>query len=241
MIEQFNSLTRERKLELLYKAEAAIKAIWSAAEAYAPLVVEAENLRESIKTHTADIPSYRAATRFFLIVAAVLAVIHTILPGYALKIFVVIFLLAPSLLGAVICQFLKPTRKSIDAQKEELRLLETQIAAEEKKIEAVKQEYADGHSLQYALFPEYKSPEELRLLISFFENGRADTLKEAKNLLEQVRQQKRMETLSREQIAASNAARRAAERAESAANAASTAASNAATQARWAAYEAKKD
>lgn len=241
MIEQFNSLAREQKLQLLYKAETALSAIWSAAEPYARLVVEAEDLKKSIESDTANIPSYKAATRFFLIVAAVLAVIHMILPGRILKILLVIFLLAPSVLGAAICQFLKPNQKNIDANKEKLSQLELQITAEEKKVEAVKLEYADGHSIQRVLFPECYNPELVRQFISYFESGRADTLKEAKNLFAQAQQQKHMEALSREQIAASNAARRAAERAESAAHTASAAASNAATQARWAAHEARKD
>lgn len=241
MIQLFNTSTKEKKLEVLYTAEKAYNAIWTAAEKCAPLIIEIEDCKKSIETDTAAIPSYKAASRFFLIIAAVLGVIYMIIPGDFLKTFLLVVLLIPSLLGALIVQFLKPSTTRIDANTQRVRQLELQLADAEKEVEAVKQQNLEGMVIRQELFPECKSPQAVRTFIRYFESGRADSLKEAKNLFAQEQYQGRMEQLSKEQIATAEAARRAAERAESAANSARAAAESADTQARWAAYEARKD
>lgn len=241
MIEQFNSLKNERKLELLYKAEAYIKAIWPGAEKQAKFIVEKAEKEQNVKKEFDNIGGGKVAARLFLIISAVLAVLWLMLPDGLLK-FLAMFCLIPSVLIAVVSFCLVPGyRRTYEATAARIRELDVLIAASENELESVKKQNMDGFSIWYTLCPECKSPEDMRTFVRYFEGGRADTLKEAKNLLAQERYQGRMEQLSVEQIAAAEATRRAAERAESAARSASAQASVAATQARRAAYEAQRD
>ena len=240
MTEQFNALTKDRKLELLCKAEAYINAIHPGAKKQAQFLIEKEEKERSVKKDFSNVGGGKAAARLFLIISIVLAGLGLILPAGLLK-FLAIFCLIPSILVTIISFCLIPGyKKTYETTATRLQELELLIADSEKELEAVKQQHIDGFSIWYTLCRECKLPNEIRIFVHYFESGRADTLKEAKNLFAQERHQAHMEQLSQEQIAAAAATRRAAERAESAALSASAQASIAATQARQAAYEARK-
>lgn len=241
MIEAFNAATHDKKLEILYQAEDALNGFWPTAENYARLLVEKDEKDQIAKKEFENIGGGKKATRFFLILSAVLAVLGLILPAGLLN-FLAMFFLIGSVLMVIGCLVMSSSYKSnYKTASARIKELEPLIAAADKEVTALKQQYAQGFVIRDELCPECKNPQTLRAFIGYFESRRADTLKEAKNLFAQELHQNRMEKLSQEQISAAIEARHAAERAASAANAASTAASNAATQARWAAYEARKD
>lgn len=227
MIEQFNAMTNKQKLELLYEAEAYIDAISPEAEKYARLVVEKEKTLQTAKEHLADIGSIKVAACLFLILSAVLAVLWLIFPDGLLKLLAK-FCLLPSVLAIIIslCMILV-NKKAYRAKAARLNELKTLIAASDKEIEAVKQQYINEYSIWYTFCQECSSPRDIRTFIHYFESGRANTLKEAKNLFAQERYQDQLNKLTLEQIDAAKAARRAADRAANAAQSAAAAASSA--------------
>jgi len=241
MIEQFNAATNEKKLELLGKAETYINAIWPVAQNNAHLQIEKNEKEQSVKKEYENISGGKAAVRLFLIISAVLAFLWLILPEGLLK-FLAIFCLIPSILMTIVSFFLAPGyKKTYEATAARLRELESLIAASEKELDAVKQQHMDGFSIWYTFCRECKSPRDMRAFVQYFESGRADTLKEAKNLLAQEHYQNRIESLSKEQIAASEAARLAADRAASAAASAASAASAAAVSSNATWWEVKRN
>ena len=240
MIEAFNAAAYDKKLEILYQAEDALNGLWPAAENCARLLVEKDEKEQAAKKEFENIGGGKKATRFFLILSAVLAVLGLILPEGLLN-FLAIFFLIGSVLMVIGCLVMSSSYKSnYKTASARVKELEPLIAAADKEVNAIKQRYAQGFAIRDALCPECKNPQTLRAFISYFESRRADTLKEAKNLFAQEMHQNRMEKLSQEQISAAIEARRAAERATSAAQSAAAAASAAKVSSDAAWREAQK-
>ena len=241
MIEQFNALNRVKKLELLYKAEAYINALRPVAEKEATLLIEKEEKEQTLKKDFENIGGGKTAVRIFLGISIVLFLAWLILPEGFLS-FMAMFCLIPSVLVTVVTFFMVPGyKKTYEAKAARLKELEPLIAAARKETDAVKQQHNDGFSIWYTFCREYASPQDIRSFIYFFESGRADTLKEAKNLFAQKSHQDHLEQLTQEQIEVAEAARRAANEAASAARSAAAAASAAKTSSDAAWWEVKKN
>lgn len=241
MIEQFNALKKAKQLELLYKAEAYINAIWSSAEKQAVLLIEKEEKEQNLKKDFENIGGGKTAVGIFLGLSVALFLVWLILSARFLK-FMAMFCLIPSVLMTVVRFFMVlGYKKTYAANAARIKELDTLIAAAENEIEAVKQRHIDGFSIWYTLCRECKSPQDIRSFIYFFESGRADTLKEAKNLFAQKSHQDHLEQLTREQIEVAEAARRAANQAVVAAQTAAAAASVAKTSSDATWWEVKKN
>lgn len=93
--------------------------------------------------------------------------------------------------------------------------------------------------IQYFCPKECYDPRNLRKYISFFEDGRADTIKEARNLFDEYMHRERMEQKADAQYAATQEAIAAAYAARVAADSAATTASQAKASADWAAYNSR--
>ena len=241
MIEHFNNASREQKLAGLYKAEEYINSIHPYAENYAHLLIEKEDTERSAKKAQEDVAGGKSAVRFFVILSTVLAVLWLALPEGLLKFFV-IFCLIPSALMSVVmfCITLPGYKKAYAAAVSRLQELPALLAVAEKEVEAVKQQHIAGFSIWYELCRDCKNPRTMRQFISYFESGRAETLKEAKNLLAQEQHQGRLEELSKEQIITAENARQAAERAARNAQSAASAAAAAQTSSNATWWEVKR-
>lgn len=241
MINHFNESSKEKKMEVLYTAEREFNNVWTASEKVVLLQYELKDCKKEIEEAKPRIIAFRIVAIAFLIAGAVLACLAIILSETLLGL-LPMFLWFPCLLGSVLT-FLIPYRlykKDLDQNTKKLPELKLQLADAEKLEKEVKEQNITGMVIRSELCPECNTPQELRMFIGYFESGRADSLKEAKNLFAQERHQLQMQKLTREQIAASEAARQAAERAEEAARSAQNAAKSAQTQATWAAYEARR-
>lgn len=241
MIEQFNALDRMKKLELLYKAEAYINAIQPVAEKEATLLIEKEEKEQTLKKDFDNIGGGKTTVCIFLGISIALFFVWLILSEGFFS-FMAMFCLIPSLLVTVVSFFLVPGyKKTYEAKAARLKELESLIAAAKKETDAVKQQYNDGFSIWYTFCREYASPQDIRSFIYFFESGRADTLKEAKNLFAQKSHRDRLEQLTREQIKVAEEARRAANQAACAAQSAAAAASAAKTSSDTTWWEVKRN
>ena len=237
MIKLFNESTKEKKMEVLYTAEKAFNNVWTAVEKSVRLEYDIQDCKEAIKAGRPGTMAFKIVAIAFLVAGAVLALLSIILSNTLLGLLPK-FLWGPCLLMGALT-FLIPYRlykKDLSENTKKLPQLELQLADAERLEAEVKEQNQIGMAIHRELCPECENPQEFRMFVGYFESGRADSLKEAKNLFAQERHQIQMQKMTQEQIAASEAARMAAERAENAANSAVIAAQNAETQARWAAW-----
>ena len=140
----------------------------------------------------------------------------------------------PALSSALNC------RKDAKKYEQELPGLKAEAAAAHEQVERMKQEYKTDMLIRQWICPkECLYPRYLRIFVSYFEDGRADSLKEAYALFDEMLHREKMEGMAQEQVRHAQAAESAAYAAMNAANQAAADASRAKNSADWAAFNTR--
>lgn len=148
-------------------------------------------------------------------------------------------------LGAVVCAVIQlvmmiGNKSNVKKLEKTIAELTVQLSEAEAELNKMKEVYtADMLIRQWVCPAECQNPRYLRQFISFFENGRTDSLKEARNLFDEFMHRERMEKMAANQVSAARAAEAAAHDAMRAAQNAEVTASSAKNAADWAAYCAR--
>lgn len=148
-------------------------------------------------------------------------------------------------IGAVICALITVGVILLDKSNakhaaKDIAELTLQLEASEKDLMQLKEQYGTDIRMHQWLFPKQcLYPRYTRIFISYFEDGRADSLKEAYALFDEMLHREKMEGLAQEQVRHAQAAESAAYAALNAANQAAADASRAKNSADWAAFNTR--
>lgn len=232
-------MSRQELLNLLSSVEKNYSIVYPFVEKYASLSIQ---LKEEEKTGDLN----RSEAKTYLISSAIAA-------GFALFFF--IWRSSARSLGALILTFLAigavvtvlPTlsralncRKAAKKCEQALPGLRAEVAEAQVKVEQMKQQYKTDMLIRQWICPEQCwKPRYLRTFVSYFESGRADSLKEAYALFDEMLHREKMEGLAHEQLRHAQAAESAAYAAMNAANQAAADASCAKNSADWAAFNTR--
>ena len=133
-----------------------------------------------------------------------------------------------------------PDMTELKKTKKRLPELEAEFEKAQALLETAKTQHNDWLVIRQWICPqECSSPAHMRMFVSYFEDGRASNLKEARNLFDQYMHRLRMEEAAQAQVAASQAAANAAYDAMVAANNAASAAQQAKNSSDRAAFNAQ--
>lgn len=223
-------------MNLLKTVEAANNKVIPVAQDYVRLLGQKKTSEEALA-------SSKKEQRIELIVAIALGVIGAVFlitsgqvdkfSGFFRKIFGVAGIVG-MILTIVAKMYAKKTEKKEAAA---LKELEVQIPQAEARLEQLKTEHAIDMKIRQVIFPqECLDPKYMRTFVSYFENGRASSLKEAYALFDELLHRERMEGYAQDQVQAARAAEYAAQNAANAANQAAANANQAKSSADWAAY-----
>lgn len=241
-----SSMDRVQLLNLFTRAEAAYHKVMPASEYFENLKREQKEKQELVE---------KAKSKAFLvgvIVAAAIAVLSLIFiisssrtdafSGFFRKVFGVIGLIAAVVVFAVTLSSKISTKKAAAAAAVRLEELAVLIPQADQKLTELVQENNNDLSIWRHVCPkECWDARYLRTFVSYYEDGRADSLKEGYALFEEMLHRERMEGLAQEQVRSAHAAEAAANAAANAANRAAADASQAKTAANNAAYWSRVD
>lgn len=232
-------MTRTELFNLLSSTERNYNIVYPFIEKYAALNIKVADTEKEISIHSSE-------ARSSLISSAIAA-------GFALIFF--IWRSTARNLGALLLTFLAigavatvlPTlfiainrRKSAKKCERVLPALKAETAAAYAQVEQMKQQYKTDMLIRQWICPEQCwKPQYLRIFVSYFEYGRADSLKEAYALFDEMLHREKMEGLAHEQVRHAQAAEAAAYAAMNSANQAAADASRARSSADWAAFNTR--
>lgn len=228
-----SSMNRAQLLNLFTRAEAAYHRV-------VPASVYFENLKKEKIEKEGQVA--KAKSKAFLvgfIVAAAIAVLSLIFiissgntdafSGFFRKVFGVIGLIAAVVVFAVTLSSRISSKKAAAAAAVRLEELAVLIPQADQQLTHLVQENNNDLSIWKNVCPKECMDERyLRIFVSYYEDGRADSLKEGYALFEQMLYRERMEGHAQEQVRAARAAEAAANRAAADAASAKSAADNAA-------------
>lgn len=233
-----SSMDRVQLLNLFTRAEAAYHRVMPASEYF-------ENLKREQKEKQEQVEKAKSKTFLILfIVAAAIAVFSLIFiisssrtdafSGFFRKVFGVIGLIAAVILFVATLIGKISAKKDAAAAAVRLEELAVLIPQADQKLTQLVQENNNDLSVWQNVCPkECANARYLRTFVSYYEDGRADNLKEGYALFEQMLHRERMEGHAQEQVRAAQAAEAAANRAASDAAAAKASADNAAYWSRY--------
>lgn len=233
------NMSRQQLLNLFTTIEGATWRTFTCAEK----VYDVREAKKKAEEEVAYAKNYKKVGLILTIVFAAVAVFFFIVSGNVGK-FSGFFckLFGFGGLGLAIIALVSRFTQMSSGKKAEKQLEELipQEAAAVEELERVKAECATDIILRQWLCPaECAVPQYLRIFVSYFENGRADSMKEALGLFEEHMHRERMETAANQQLQAALAAQAAANAAAAAANNAAATAAQAKNSADWAAYQAR--
>lgn len=228
-----SSMDRVQLLNLFTRAEAAYHKVMPASEYFENLKREQKEKQELVE---------KAKSKAFLvgvIVAAAIAVLSLIFiisssrtdafSGFFRKVFGVIGLIAAVIVFLVALSNKINTKKAAAAAAVRLEELAVLIPQADQKLTELVHENNNDLSIWKNVCPkECADARYLRTFVSYYEDGRADNLKEGYALFEQMLHRERMEGHAQEQVRAAQAAEAAANRAAADAASAKSSADNAA-------------
>lgn len=232
-------MNRTELLNLLSYTEKNYNIVYPFIEKYVTLSLKVADTEKEISTN-----SNEAKSNF--ISAAIAA-------GFALIFF--IWRSTARSLGALILTFLSigavvtvlpalssalNSRKAAKKCEQKLPGLKAEAAAAHEQVERMKQQYKTDMLIRQWICPEQCwKPQYLRTFVSYFEDGRADSLKEAYALFDEMLHREKMEGMAQDQVRHAQAAESAAYAAMNAANQAAADASRAKNSADWAAFNTR--
>lgn len=233
-----STMDRAQLLNLFTRAEAAYHKVIPASEYFENLKREQKEKQELVEKAKSKV------YMIFFIVAAAIAVFSLIFiisssrtdafSGFFRKVFGVIGLIAAVIIfiGTLIAKIsAKKDAAAAAIRLEELAVLIPQ--ADQKLTELVQENNNDLSIWKYVFPKECVGARHLRIFVSYYEDGRADNLKEGYALFEEMLHREKMEGLAQEQVRSAHAAEAAANRAASDAAAAKSAADSAAYWSRY--------
>ncbi len=222
-------MSKTELIKLLHRMEVSLGEMWPIAERVVKLEKEDE---EKYKIEPAEyeqkLKIERKITNITLVAFAVISVV-----------FLTFMSVIGLIVGIVVATWWKRSRN--DELKEYIERRskhQAELAEARKELEEWRKRCDDDIALMPYFCPKgcYNGPQYMRKYVSFFEEGRADTIKEARNLFDEWMHRKRMEQKADAQYAATQEAIAAANAARVAADSAATTASQAKASADRAAY-----
>lgn len=225
--------TKEETLNSLYQIENVNNIIYPLTNKLANMQVAKEQNQDTYIDQQSLYKTY-VITTVIMIVLTVISVILTLSVGSLFGLGVLIFLFATikSIFDVT------KSKKAIATAENNLNYLTTQINDIMPKLVCEMHRNRETIRLQETMCPkECKDPNYLRLYISYFETGRADSLKEARAIFDEHLHRERMEQMVSNQLRATIAAYEAAERAANAAAAVQHTAEHANTIANQTAFD----
>lgn len=200
-------------LPLLHKMELAYNTLWVPASRQFRLKKETDDAVASLSREQLTAKVKTVVTIVFAALAVLLFILRHGRGGVLASLFTLVafFFLICTVAAAIT---LIPAWISVAKLKKRIPQLEAELATETKNVELVKQKNYDMLLMrQWACPPEANCPENLRVFIKFFEDGRASNMKEAWNLFDEYIHRQRMENAANAQVAAARVAAIAAENA----------------------------
>lgn len=239
-----NPETKDSILKILYQIERATEATYPLTSRFAKLFVEKQENEDARKKKLEECSASKKLCPVLFIATAVIGLLaFVVFNSHLLKLvfFLVLLFAIASLFGG------SGYKKELTQIEENIKKLDSEIDTVLTQLVQVKKEHQSALSLRATMCPtECSEPRYMRLYISFLETGRADTLKEAKNLFDEHLHRERLEQnvtaqieMSRKAYEAAERAYEAAERATDAAHDAQNAAHDAAAKAQQALYNSR--
>ncbi len=247
--QKYASLSAAQVLPMLYTAEQTMNAMY-------PYIQEAEKATNALaETEENKLAAERSVSynRIGMITMGVIAVITFLLTlgepdGFfaeflsgLFNIFAIFFYIGIAIVFLIAFSGYKKAKKYLTVTADqEIASANAALAAANEACENVKRMYPEGtHVLHYACPKDCRSPQLLRVFVSYIETGRATNVVEAQRLYDDYVHREAMEMMAYEQVQHSIAAENAALEARSAAQEAATKAEqarNAANTAAWVSF-----
>ena len=232
-------MNRQQLINLLSTVEQNYNKVFPAIDKHAHLTVALNNEKEKLEA-SKDEKKALPITLGIFAGAAVLFLILRAGAGILGKLFYLFLAI-----GAVICALITVGVILLDISNakhaaKDIAELTLQLEASEKDLMQLKEQYGTDIRMHQWLFPKQcLYPRYTRIFVSYFEDGRADSLKEAYALFDEMLHREKMEGMAQEQVRHAQAAESAAYAAMNAANQAAADASRAKNSADWAAFNTR--
>lgn len=232
-------LDRIHLMNFFSSVERNYNCVYPTLERYSSLKTElgnAQSLNETNKQAVKQMPIIAAGSLAAVVVCLILRGATSFLGPFIFTV-LAIFALICVVVALVNLVKYKGCVKESEAQ---VANLQRAVAAEEYKLNQLKQQYqSDLLIRQWVLPQECVFPRYMRLWVSYFETGRANSMADAYALFENHLHREKMEANANAQLAAALSAEQAAHAAYSAASQAAATAQQAKNSADWAAYNSR--
>ena len=228
-------------LEMLHQIERATVATYPLTSRFATLFVAKQENEAIQKKATENYAGGRKLSPIAFVIAAIIGLLAFVILEEGLLSVLMGFLFFPTLLFAIGSVVVTAGyKKELTRSETNIKQLDSEMDVVLTQLAQVKQTHQEALALRPTMCPnECSDPKYMRLYISYLETGRADTLKEARNIFDEHLYRERMERKITEQIDMSRQAYEMAERAADAAYAARNAANYAAVKAQQTSYDVR--
>lgn len=231
--------TRQELVNLLSSVEKNYNIVYPFLERYTTLYLKLENAEKSVEEHKDNAKNGFIASA----ICAVFTLVFYVWSANARNLGALLLrFLAIGAVVTVIPNLYRAlnSRKAAKRCEKEIEELKTAVAQAKMEMDQRKEQYKIDMLVRQWICPkECIYPRYLRSFISYFEDGRADSLKEAYALFDEMLHREKMEGLAQEQVRHAQAAESAAYAALNAANQAAADASRAKNSADWAAFNTR--
>ena len=235
LVDMIKAKPKAELLPLLHQWETALNAVTPAARRYAELSVRSDEIQQELQKGNENGEGGKKLLKIVVIATLVIAVLNYTVFSESFFQLLTSFAMGVGVLAIIVTACLTYSyQKTWKTAVEERDQVAAQLQEASREVERLKEQYADDLYLRQVACPrECVNPQYMRLFVSYFENGRADTMKEAWNLFDEYIHRERLEQMAADQVTAARAAQYAAERAATTASEAKSAADSAALYARY--------